>query len=272
MWSGACADGLADGIGTIKWANSDSRAPLRSEAEVTGNMVDGVLQGQTTWKMTDYFSNVVHTSRFEGSILDGVRYGQGVEIRESEFVAGQGFESITVRYEGGWSNNEFSGVGRREELKLKTDGAFEKLTESGEFSDNMLNGKGIAQREIERADGTMITELSNGIFENRQFIGFGALEYSSERDDETYLSITKFDGHVRLGGKGTIEYTDGDRFSGSVDARGQPQHGDCNIPSKNYDGRCSSAEFPTSDFSADICLVSEADPDNCMKIIGSWIS
>lgn len=235
-------------------------------------MVDGGLQKEAMWKVTDHYSNVVHTSQYEGEIVDGVRDGQGVKIRESDFEAGHWHENIIVRYEGGWSNNEFSGVGRREELKLKTDGTFEKLTESGEFSDNMLNGNGISQREIQRADGTTIAELSDGVFENRQFIGFGTLDYLSERDGETYHSITKFDGHVRLGGNGTIEYTDGDRFSGSVDALGQPQQGNCNLVSKNYDGYCWSAEFPTSDFSADICLVSEADPDSCMKIIGGWIS
>lgn len=270
-WNGSCVRGLAMGEGKINWSNNNSGAPLNSEAEIVGYMVNGVLQREVTWKTTDYYSNLIRTSRYQGPILDGVRNGHGVEERQSAYFTGQWIEQITVRFEGEWVNNEFGGAGRREELKLNTDGTFEKLIESGNFTDNMLNGEGASRREVKRADGTVVTEMSNGFFKDRQFIGFGTVDYSSEKGGERFRSITNFNDHIALGGTGTIEYSDGDRFVGSVDAIGNPLAGNCNFVSKNYNGLCSSAEFPTSDVSANICLVSEKEPSICMKLIGGWI-
>lgn len=126
-WTGDCANGLAQGHGTLQWFN-DGKPGERDE----GEFKDGQQQGRGV----RVFSN---GARYEGDFKNGKREGQGVEV-----YAGGG------RYEGGWKDNVFEGHGV---AILANGNRFE-----GEFHAGKPNGQGTYQTK----NGTVAGNWTNG--------------------------------------------------------------------------------------------------------------
>jgi hypothetical protein len=126
-WTGDCANGLAQGHGTLQWF-SDGKSGEKDE----GEFKDGKQQGRGV----RVFSN---GARYEGDFNGGKREGQGVEV-----YAGGG------RYEGGWKDNVFEGHGvatlangNRFEGEFhagKPNGQGTYTTKNGSFSGNWTSG------------------------------------------------------------------------------------------------------------------------------------
>ena len=130
-WTGDCANGLAQGRGTLQWF-FDGKPGQSDEGEFR----DGKLQGHGVRAFSS-------GSRYEGEFKDGVREGQGVE------VYGDG-----SRYEGGWKDSVFEGHGV---AILANGNRFE-----GEFHAGKPNGQG----SYKAKNGTVSGNWTNGCFKD----------------------------------------------------------------------------------------------------------
>lgn len=112
-WSGACPNGIAEGIGVLQWFDDD-RPTDRYEGELRHGWENG--RGVAT--------STVIADRYEGDWRDGWRHGEGVY----SFANGD-------RYEGGWREGMRTGWG----TMVWADGA----RYEGEWLDNKPNGQGV---------------------------------------------------------------------------------------------------------------------------------
>ncbi len=124
-WTGDCANGLAQGRGTLQWFNN-GKAGERDE----GEFKDGRQQGRGV----RVFSN---GARYEGEFNNGKREGYGVEV----FADGG-------RYEGGWKENTFDGHGVG---TLANGNRFE-----GEFRAGKPNGQGTYKAKAGTVSGNWV--------------------------------------------------------------------------------------------------------------------
>jgi hypothetical protein len=112
-WSGACANGLAQGRGAAQWYTNG----VPSEAD------EGEWQGG---RQAGYGSQVWSAGRYEGELLDGEPHGRGVLVLQS------------LRYEGDFRNGKPSGTGTlyrgKESFRgVWTDGCFREGTRKISF-------------------------------------------------------------------------------------------------------------------------------------------
>lgn len=271
-WSGPCIYGKASGEGLITWSLSENGTTLESEVRFRGTIIDGYIQGSGSWHQVQYYSNVVTTSVFNGTWKDDQRIGHGIETRTSQYQEPDSLDRVVVTYEGDWYVDEYGGMGRREEIKYSRDGRTEKLIEDGMFADNMLNGEGISVQEIFYATGDTLLERSEGKFEDGQFRGYGKVE--SERTTETTVlsQSATYPTEIWNGGTGVVDYADGSRFEGAVDATGTPTNGECTLKSTNYSVACVAHTVKTSDWSGETWLVSPDERETPLLKIGMRVN
>ncbi|MBK8196951.1 MAG: hypothetical protein IPK75_01180 [Acidobacteria bacterium] len=271
-WSGPCINGKANGEGIVTWSLSENGTPLKSEVRFRGTIIDGYIQGDGNWHQVQYYSNVVTTSKFDGTWKDGQRTGHGVEKRTSEYRESDSLDKVVVTYEGDWYADEYGGTGRREEITFSRDGRTEKLIEDGMFADNMLNGEGVSVREILYVTGDSFLERSKGKFENRQFRGYGQFEFKRTTGIAVNSGSATYPTEISNGGTGVVNYADGSQFEGEVDATGSPTKGECVLKSVNYSGACVAQTVKTSDWSHETWLVSPNERETLLFRIGTWVN
>lgn len=163
-------------------------------------------------------------------------------------------------------------MGRREEIKYSRDGHTEKLIEDGMFANNKLNGEGISVQEILYATGDTLLERSEGKFENGQFRGHGQLEFERTTETTVVSGSATYPTEISNGGTGIVNYADGSRFEGEVDATGSPTKGQCTLKSTNYSGSCVAQTVKTSDWSSETWLVSSNERETPLLKIGTWVN
>lgn len=273
-WDGACVNGRATGPGTVSWTDETPESASGTTIEFNGTLSAGKLDGEGTWKQTSRYTNVIHRIVKKGTWSDGVREGYGTDVKESEFLDGS-FQGATETYEGGWKEGKLSGEGERFDSKTYNDGGVESFTEKGSFVEGTLR-EGVTMRLRSVVEGEESTVLAAGRFEGRQFIGFGTVVTRRRVDTNFYNSIVRYDGPVADGGEGITQYTDGDMFSGTMEAKfgssGHPLIGRCILSSVGFVGRCKSTPVTVSDFEWKTCLSPMNDESHCLKEIARFIS
>jgi len=86
VWSGSCANGRAEGSGTVRWSKDGAPSETDEGEWRDGRQID---KGRQSWS----------TGRYEGEILDGEPNGQGILTLQK------------IRYEGVFRNGKPNGVG-----------------------------------------------------------------------------------------------------------------------------------------------------------------
>ena len=97
-WSGACAGGLAEGDGEIKWVSGQDRENIST---YTGHLRQGRMEGQ--WSVV-----VADGSQGEGPFVDGKQHGHWV-FRQPDGTVVEG-SFVNGRYHGQWVVHEADGA------------------------------------------------------------------------------------------------------------------------------------------------------------------
>jgi hypothetical protein len=130
-WSGDCANGLAQGRGTLQWLN-EGKPGERDE----GEFKDGKQHGRGVRAFTN-------GARYEGDFRNGKREGHGIE----EYGNGS-------RYEGEWKDNTFEGHG------------VATLTNGNRFEGEFHAGKPNGQGSYKAKNGIVSGNWTNGCFKD----------------------------------------------------------------------------------------------------------
>lgn len=111
-WSGACPNGIAEGIGVLQWFDDD-----RPSDRYEGELRDGWENGR------GIATSTVIADHYDGEWRDGWRHGQGVyDFANGDRYEGDWFEGLRTgrgtmvwadgaRYEGGWLDGRPNGQG-----------------------------------------------------------------------------------------------------------------------------------------------------------------
>lgn len=273
-WSGACINGKAGGSGSIEWIGDEGGTPRSHKVTFDGILVGGKLSGDGEWRETQEYTNVVHEITKLGSWRDGQMWGEGRLVRESRpLKAGQ--PRITTSYEGLFEDGRYSGLGRKQEDRLNSDGSSSSVVEEGQFVSGSLNGQGTVRRTNNRGSDGKSVELSDGVHEVGQFIGPGTVMTTFETSDGTFSRIVKYDTKASGIGKGTTTFADGDviigEYVGNVTQLGKFGTGTCSLKSIGFAGACVLREKAISSWQGKYCLVAPEQPDKCLKEMGGWV-
>jgi len=145
-WSGACANGKAQGRGAQVWRHLEDEEWKGSK--YTAEMKDGKGHGRGVL----VFANGDRSDRYQGDWKDGKRHGCGVKVwangdrYEGEFrdgnrtgrgvlVWGPNSKRAGDRYEGDWKDGRRTGLGI---FVFANGNRYE-----GDFRDNKYNGRGV---------------------------------------------------------------------------------------------------------------------------------
>lgn len=270
-WDGSCRNGKAYGTGNIEWIDTTSPIPAKNSVSFRGALVDGKLNGAGVWHQALTFKNVIDHETRKGKWVDGMISGPGSYVSWSEFLDGS-FASAMDRYEGGFEADRYSGAGRREVLKVYTDGGLEWTVEEGEFLRGALTGQATRSSLRKMASGEQSFEQTRGRHKEREFIGFGRRMVRSNVDNGYVTSAVDYGSGVQAGGEGIISYPKGDVYKGSFDAWGAPTRGACTFKTISYVGRCEAMRTDMSNSHWRICLSPPDLPRRCLKRIGDYFS
>ena len=219
-WSGACADGLAQGPGVLEWFK-DGKPTGRYEGEYRAGKMNGrgkyaddkgeVYEGE--FRDNDRTGhgvlNYANGDRYEGSLINGGRSGQGVMV----YANG-------ARYEGPFLDNKRHGHG----VMTFADG----MRYEGDFRDNQMAGRGIlSYKSGNRYEGSFADDKRHrkGTFtwaNGNRFVG----EFQSGKmsGHGIWTSPTghriEAEFHDNMTGTGVWTAPNGDRYQGTfVDAK-----------------------------------------------------
>lgn len=126
-------------------------------------------------------------------------------------------------------------------------------------------------REFKLQNGDTEYDNSEGQFADNHFTGYGEKYIKRINGTEQYTLEATYVADANEGGKGKIDYPNGDRFSGTVGNWNQPIQGYCTFTSIEFSGECHSHSTKTSKDSGIVCMVAVGATNKCLKRIGGWI-
>lgn len=267
-WSGDCANGLAQGDGTLT-VQLDAKNP--GNISYTGLLKNGYMDGYGSLKSV-IFSDAGdrYTHVYNGLFVAGEKTGIGREHRISLDNDGSIYEQT---WSGDFLNGSLSGRGRYLVERKNVDGSKKTELKEGNFSNHFLHGPGVETITTLSDSGETLSVSYRGQWVKGTKSGLGVLVESNT--EKTTISPSQYSGtwgHGSRHGPGIEYFGPEDHFKGNWE-QGDPILGYCALKSENYSGPCRRYEYDTSDYSGMRCLAAKKGQKHCFKAWRSeWIS